>query len=172
MTFCAAKGTPQIFPASVLRSRQESNAAVKAVFDAALQLVIRLQEGVQRRLILLNKPIDLFAFAPICPIREKLPDRDQKETGSRLQFQYVFSHPRPTSSTPMRRVAGRGFLMRQQKDSHKNSLHSLLSTSLITSLPPRSLSQITQPHSLKTTTWKKKGEHPPILLFQVVGHFC
>jgi hypothetical protein len=76
MTFCAAKGTPQIFPASVLRSRQKSNAAVKAVFDATLQLVIRLQEGVQRRLILPNKPIDRFAFVPICPIREKLPDRD------------------------------------------------------------------------------------------------
>ena len=85
MTFCAAKGTPQIFPASVLRSRQKSNAAAKAVFDATLQLVIRLQEGVQRPLILPNKPIDLFAFVPICPIREKLPDRDQKKTGSRLQ---------------------------------------------------------------------------------------
>ena len=85
MTFCAAKGAPQIFPASVLRSRQESNAAVKAVFDATLQLVIRLQEGVQRRLILPNKPIDLFAFLPICPIREELPDRDQEETGSPLQ---------------------------------------------------------------------------------------
>ena len=86
MTFCAAKGTPQIFPASVLRSRQESNATVKAVFDATLQLVIGLQEGVQRRLILPNKRIDRFAFMPICPIREKLPDRDQKKTGSRLQF--------------------------------------------------------------------------------------
>ena len=85
MTSCTAKGTPQIFPASVLRSRQESNATVKAVFDATLQLVIRLQEGVQRRLILPNKPIDLFAFVPISPIREKLPDRDQKKTGSRLQ---------------------------------------------------------------------------------------
>ena len=109
MTFCAAKGTPQIFPASVLRSRQKSKATVKALFDATLQPVIRLQEGVQRRLILTNKPIDLFDFVPICPIREKLLDRDQKKTRSRLQFQSDCSHPRPTSSTLMRRVAGRGF---------------------------------------------------------------
>ena len=79
MTFCAAKGTPQIFPASVLRSRQESNATVKAVFDATLQCGVRLQEGVQRRLILPNKRTDLFAFVPICPIREELPDRNQKK---------------------------------------------------------------------------------------------
>ena len=84
MTFYAAKGTPQILPASVLRSRQKSNVAVKAVFDATLQLIIGLQEGVQRRLILPNKRMDLFAFVPICRIREKLLDRDQKETGSRL----------------------------------------------------------------------------------------
>jgi hypothetical protein len=76
MTFCAAKGTPQIFPASVLRSRQESNATVKAVFDATLLSVIGLQEGVQRRLILPNKPIDLLVFLPLRPIREKLLDRD------------------------------------------------------------------------------------------------
>ena len=170
MTFCAAKRTPQIFPASVLRSRQESNPTVKAVLDATLQLVIRLQEGVQRRLILPNKPIDRFAFLPICPIREELPDRDQKKTGSRLQFQYFLSHPRPTSSTRMRRVAGRGLFMRQRKDSDKNSLHAFLPTSLITSLPLRSLSQITQSRSLKTTTWKKKRDHQPILLFQVVSH--
>jgi hypothetical protein len=85
VTFCAAKRTPQIFPASILRGRQESNPTVKAVLDATLQLVIGLQEGVQRRLILPNKPIDLSAFLPICPIREELPDRDQEETGSPLQ---------------------------------------------------------------------------------------
>ena len=117
---CTAKGTPQIFPASVLRSRQKSNATVKADFDATLQLVIGLQEGVQRRLIFANKRIDLFAFVPICPIRERLPDRDQKETGSRLKFQYSFSHPRPTSSTLMRRVEGRGFLCANRKTVKRN----------------------------------------------------
>jgi hypothetical protein len=171
MTSCAAKGAPHIYPASVLRSRQKSNAAVKAVFDATLQRVIRLQEGVQRRLILPNKPIDLFAFVPIRPIREKLPDRDQKNTDSRLQCEFLLSHPRPTSSTLMRRVGGRGLFLRQHKDSDKNSLHTFLRTSLITSLPLRSLSQTTRSHSLKTTTWKKKTQHPPILFFQVVGHF-
>ena len=86
MTFCAAKGTPQIFPASVLRSRQESNATVKAVFDATLQFAIGLQEGVQRRLILPNKRTDATVLMPIDLIREKLPDRDQKKTGFRLHF--------------------------------------------------------------------------------------
>ena len=43
MTFCAAKWTAQIFPASILRSRQESNATAKAVLDAARQLIIGLQ---------------------------------------------------------------------------------------------------------------------------------
>ena len=43
MTFCAAKGTPQIFPASVLGSWQEANATVKAVLDATRQIVIGLQ---------------------------------------------------------------------------------------------------------------------------------
>ena len=170
MTFCAAKGAPQIFPAGILRSRQESNATVKAVFDATLQFAIGLQEGVQRRLILPNKRTDATVLMPIDLIREKLPDRDQKKTGSRLQFQYV-SHPRPTSSTLMRRVEGRGFFMPQQNKPGKNSLHSFPPTSLITSLPLRSQSQITHSHYLKTTTWKKKGEHPPILLFQGVGHF-
>ena len=86
MTFCAAKGTPQIFPASVLRSRQESNATVKAVFDATLQLGIGLQEGVQSRLILPNKRTDTTVLMPIDLIREKLPDRNQKKTGFRLHF--------------------------------------------------------------------------------------
>ena len=86
MTFCAAKGTPQIFPASILRSRQESNATVKAVFDATLQLVIGLQKGVQRRLILPNERTDATVLMPIDLIREKLPDRDQKKTGFRLHF--------------------------------------------------------------------------------------
>jgi len=49
VTFRAAKGTPQILPASVLRSCQESNATVKAVFDATLQCGMGLQEGVKRR---------------------------------------------------------------------------------------------------------------------------
>ncbi len=120
MTFCAAKGTPQIFPASVLRSCQESNATVKAVLDATLQFGMGLQEGIQSRLILPNKRINLFVFVPICPIREKLPDRDQKETRSRLQFQYFFSQPRPTVSTLMRRVEGRGFLCANRKTVKRN----------------------------------------------------
>ena len=86
MTFCAAKWTPQIFPASVLRSRQESNATVKAVVDATLQLVIGLQKGVQRRLILSNERNDATVLVPIDLIREKLPDRNQKKTGFRLHF--------------------------------------------------------------------------------------
>ena len=44
VTFCTAKGTPQIFPVRVLRSGQESNATVKAVLDATHQLVIGLQD--------------------------------------------------------------------------------------------------------------------------------
>jgi len=86
MTFCAAKGTPQVFPASVLRNRQESNTTVEAVFDTTLQLVIGLQKGVQRRLILPNERTDATVLMPIDPIREKLPDRDQKKTGFRLHF--------------------------------------------------------------------------------------
>ena len=86
MTFRAAKGTPQIFPASVLRSRQKSNATIKAVFDATLQLVIGLQKGIQRRLILPNERTDATVLMPIDPIREKLPDRDQKKTRFRLHF--------------------------------------------------------------------------------------
>ena len=86
MRFCAAKGAPQIFPASILRSRQESNATTKAVFDATLQLVIGLQKGIQRRLILPNERTDATVLMPIDPIREKLPDRDQKKTGFRLHF--------------------------------------------------------------------------------------
>jgi hypothetical protein len=86
MTFGAAKGTPKIFPASVLRSRQESNATVKAVFDVPLPCGMGLQEGVQRRLILPNERTDATVLMPIDPIREKLPDRDQKKTGFRLHF--------------------------------------------------------------------------------------
>ena len=161
MTFCAAKRTPQIFTASVLRSRQESNATVKAVFDAPLQCGVRLQEGVQSRLILPNKRTDATVLMPIDLIREKLPDRDQKKTGSRLQFQYDFSHPRPTSSTLMRRVEGRGFLMRQQEHREKESLHTILPTPLITSLALHSLAQITLSHFLKMTTWKKEENDCP-----------
>ncbi len=86
VTFRATKGTPQIFPASVLRSCQESNATVKAVLDATLQCGMGLQERVKRRQILPNKRIALFVLVPICTIREKLPDCDQKETGFRLHF--------------------------------------------------------------------------------------
>ncbi len=86
MTFCAAKWTAQIFPASILRSRQELNATVKAVLDATRQLVIELQEGAQSRLILPNKRTDATVLMPIGPSREKLTDRDQKKTGFRLHF--------------------------------------------------------------------------------------
>ena len=86
MTFCAAKWTAQIFPASVLRSRQELNATVNAVLDATRQLVIGLQEGAQSRLILPNKRTDATVLIPVDLIREKLPDRDQKETSFRLHF--------------------------------------------------------------------------------------
>ncbi len=157
MTFCAAKGTPQIFPASVLRSRQESNATVKAVFDAPLQGGMGLQEGVERRLILPNKRTDATALMPIELIREKLPDRDQKKTGFRLKFQCDFSHPRPTSSTLTRRVAGRGFLIRQQQNRENESLQTSHFMPLITSRALRSPSQITRFHFLKMTTWKKKA---------------
>lgn len=86
MRFCAAKGAPKIFPASILRSRQESNATIKAVFDATLQRLIGRQKGVQRRLILPNEPTDATVLMPIGLIREKLPDRNQKKTGFRLHF--------------------------------------------------------------------------------------
>ena len=119
MMFRAAKGTPKIFPASVLRSRQESNATVRAVFDAPLQLGMGLQERVQSRLILPNKRIDATVLMPIELIREKLPDRNQKKTGFRLHFE-CYSHPRPTSSTLMRRAAGRGFLCANSKTVKRN----------------------------------------------------
>jgi hypothetical protein len=167
MTLRAAKGTPQIFPAGVLRSRQESNAAVKAVFDATLQLAIRLQEGVQRRLILPNKRIDLFAFMPICPIREKLPDRNQKETGSPLQFQYVSSHPRPTSSTLMRRVKGRGFLCANRNTAKGITPNDLpyIPYQITSSLPTVPYYRITI-----ETTWKKEENDCPFF-FPSSGSF-
>jgi hypothetical protein len=71
----AAKGTPQIFPVRILRSRRESNATVKAVLDAPLQCGVGLQEGVQSCLILPNKWNDTTVLMPIDLIREKLPDR-------------------------------------------------------------------------------------------------
>jgi len=86
MTFCAAKGTPQIFPARVLSSGQESDATVKAMLVTPLQCGVGLQEGVQRCLILPNKRTDATVLMPIDLIREKLPDRNQKKTGSRLHF--------------------------------------------------------------------------------------
>ena len=170
MTFCAAKGASQIFPASILRSRQESNTTIKAVFDTTLQLVIRLQKGVQRRLILPNERTDATVLMPIGLIREKLSDRDQKKTNSRLQFQYVFSHPRPTSSTLMRRVEGRGFLMRQQQNREKESLHTILPTSLITPLALSPLSHITASNRRKRLLGKRKRTTAHSS-FQVVGHF-
>jgi len=76
MAFRAAKRTPQIFPADILRSGQEANATVKAIFDPTLQPVIGLQERVQHHLILPNKPTGAAVLMPIDAIREKLPDRD------------------------------------------------------------------------------------------------
>ena len=75
-----------MFPASVLRSCQKSNATVKAMFDAPLKCRIGLQEGVQSCLVLPNKRNDTAGLMPIGPIREKLPNRDQKKTGFRLHF--------------------------------------------------------------------------------------
>jgi hypothetical protein len=71
----------------------------------------------------------------------------------------------------MRRVEGRGFLMRQQENREKESLQTSHPASLIRLLALRLLSQITRSHYLKMTTWKKKAKHQPILLFQVVGQF-
>ena len=61
--------------------------------------------------------------------------------------------------------------MRQREDREHESLHTNLPASTTPPLPLRSPSQIVRPHLLHMTTWKKKSEHQPILLFQVVGNF-
>jgi hypothetical protein len=61
----------------------------------------------------------------------------------------------------MRRVEGRGFLMRQQDYREKESLQTIPPASLITSLALSSLPQITRSHYLKTTTWKKEVNDCP-----------
>jgi hypothetical protein len=98
---------------------------------------------------------------PIDLIREKLPDRDQKKTGFRLQFQCGFSHPRPTSSTFTRRVEGRGFLMRQHENRQKETTQTFLPTSSNTSRVLSPLSRIARSHYLKMTTWKKEENDCP-----------
>jgi hypothetical protein len=56
--------------------RKKPNPAVNAVGDAALQVGIRLQSGVQRDLILPNKRLGAIVLVPILAKRENFLDCD------------------------------------------------------------------------------------------------
>ncbi len=79
MDAAAAKRATQIDPAGIAGMREKPNPAVRTISHARLQLRMRLQNGVQRRLVAEHQRSGRIVLVPIRPERERLLDRDDKK---------------------------------------------------------------------------------------------
>lgn len=95
----AAKRATQIEPASIAGMREKPNPAVRAMSRARLQLRMRLQNGVQGRLVAEDQRPGRFVLVPIRPERERFLDGDDKKT----RFSVIISSLHTTSFLPHRR---------------------------------------------------------------------
>jgi hypothetical protein len=90
----AAKRAMQIDPAGIAGMREKPNPAVCAMSRARLQLWMRLQNGVQGRLVAEDQRPGRFVLVPIRPERESFLDGDDKKA----RFSLIMSILHTTSS--------------------------------------------------------------------------
>jgi hypothetical protein len=100
----AAKRATQVDPAGIAGMREKPNPAVRAISHARLQLRVRLQNGVQRRLVAEHQRPGRFRLVPIRPERESLLDSDDKKA----RFSVIMSILHTASSYPIDAPASRG----------------------------------------------------------------
>jgi len=79
VVFSAAERTPQVPPPGVARMREKPNPAVRAVGHATPKRGMRLQDRVQRGLVVPNKRSGAVVLVPIRAKREKSLDRYGKK---------------------------------------------------------------------------------------------
>jgi len=155
MVLTAAERTTQIPPTGIAGMRQKANTAVYAVNNTAAKLGMRLQNRVQRRLILLNKRFGAVVLVPIRAKREKFLDG----YGKKARFSVMMLIEVTPSSYLLDANASRGrtrFFMRIGNNSRSPpTLTDRLSPSAHTAPPDNP----TRPHyesysDLQITTWK------------------
>jgi hypothetical protein len=105
MVPAAAKRTTQIDPAGIAGMSEKPNPTMHTMSHARLQPRVRLQNGVQRRLVAEDQRPGRFVLVPIRPERERLLDRDDKKARFSVTMEIVFS---TTSSYPIDAKASTG----------------------------------------------------------------
>jgi len=93
MVLPAAERTSQVPPTCVAGMGEKANPAVPAVSDAAAKLGMRLQDRVQRALILPDKRPGAIVLMPIGAKREKLLDGDGKKARLSVIISMVVDTP-------------------------------------------------------------------------------
>ena len=74
MELTATELTAKILPTRISRMRQEADPTTAAADRTACQARMLAQNGIQRQLILTNKPIGAIVQMPLFGIREEFPD--------------------------------------------------------------------------------------------------
>jgi hypothetical protein len=74
MVLAATERTADILPIRISRMREEANSTMAAVDRTACQTGMIAQDGIQRELILTNKPMGAVVLMPIRAKREEFPD--------------------------------------------------------------------------------------------------
>lgn len=100
----ATKRATQIESAGIAGMREKPNPAVRAMSRARLQLGMRLENGVQGRLVAEDQRPGRFVLVPIRPERESSLDRDDKKA----RFSVIMSILHTPRSYPIDAQASRG----------------------------------------------------------------
>ncbi len=134
MMLAATKRTTQVPPTCVAGMREEPNPAVGAVSDAALKLGMRLQQRVQRGLILPNKRRGAIVLMPIRAKREKFLHGDGKKARLSVILSIVLYTP---SSYPFDANASRGRTRFFVRHARRLAQAARTNSPLPTASPPR-----------------------------------
>ena len=101
----AAKRAPQVPPAGIAGIREKPNPTVRAADHAGPHLGVRLQHGIQHRLVVADQRLRLMILVPVWPKRENLLDRDDKKARFSVTIENDFC---TTSSYPIDAKASSG----------------------------------------------------------------
>ena len=105
MVLAAAEHAAQVQPTCAARMREKADSAVAAASDTVTQVGIRLQDGVQRGLILAHERVSAIVLVPVRAKRENLLERYDKKAKLSVTMQNVTFTP---SSYRIEAKASRG----------------------------------------------------------------
>jgi hypothetical protein len=153
----AAEGAAEILTTGVTRMSEEANPAVTAAYRAVLQIRTIAQNGVQRELILTNKPKGTVVLVPILAKRENFRDSYDKTTKFSVRILIGFSI---SSSYSLDAKASRGrariFYAWAQKTARLIPITGLrLTSSPLSSFCPVAVTSLTLS---QRATWKERNK--------------